>query len=286
MKLRKQYRPSYEEGYNTRKGEERIMWIAHSAIVARLVPVLAALVLGFASPRSLWAQGTLENPAPDSSQSGLGLVSGWKCVAGTLTATFDGGPPTVVAYGTSRRDTLVANGGPCASEFTGFGLLINWNLLGNGTHTVTLFDNGVQFGSATFTVTTLGQEFLTGASGNFLLSNFPQPGKNVTVRWQESSQNFVISDSGISTELYQLHSNGLIWRYTGPPCSGASCPGWQLLDNNPATVAIVAANGSLYQLHSNGLIWQYTGPPCSGASCPGWLLLDNNAATVDIEAAK
>ncbi|MGH9672401.1 MAG: hypothetical protein ACRD44_04415 [Bryobacteraceae bacterium] len=33
-------------------------------------------------------------------------------------------------------------------------------------------------------------------------------------------------------QLYQ----SLIWRYTGTPCSGAtSCPGWQLLDNDPQT---------------------------------------------------
>ncbi len=38
--------------------------------------------------------------------------------------------------------------------------------------------------------------------------------------------------------LYQLHVNGAIWRYTGTPCSGNSCPGWQRLDNNPKTKAI------------------------------------------------
>jgi peptidyl-Asp metalloendopeptidase len=59
-----------------------------------------------------------------------------------------------------------------------------------------------------------------------------------------------------------LHSSGLIWRYTGVPCSGGSCPGWELLDNNPATVAIaVDGSGNLYQLHSSGLIWRYTGVP-------------------------
>jgi peptidyl-Asp metalloendopeptidase len=30
----------------------------------------------------------------------------------------------------------------------------------------------------------------------------------------------------------------MIWRYTGTPCRDGSCPGWQLLDNNPKTIAI------------------------------------------------
>jgi hypothetical protein len=37
--------------------------------------------------------------------------------------------------------------------------------------------------------------------------------------------------------LYQLHGDGTIWLYTGPPLSG-----WQTLDNNPATTAIRAAD--------------------------------------------
>jgi len=38
-----------------------------------------------------------------------------------------------------------------------------------------------------------------------------------------------------------LHHDGTIWRYTGTPCSGASCPGWWQLDNNPATKAITGS---------------------------------------------
>jgi hypothetical protein len=79
--------------------------------------------------------------------------------------------------------------------------------------------------------------------------------------------------------------DGTIWRYTGTPCSGNSCPGWQALDNNPKTVNIVAADSSLYQLHNDGMIWRYTGTPCSGGSCPGWQRLDNNPKTIAIVAA-
>ncbi|MBK8277280.1 MAG: hypothetical protein IPK92_16060 [Nitrospira sp.] len=85
--------------------------------------------------------------------------------------------------------------------------------------------------------------------------------------------------------LYQLHSDGRIWRYTGPACAGESCPGWHQLDNNPKTKAIVAAGRDLYQLHNDGWIWRYTGTPCAGESCPGWQRLDNNGHTKAIAAA-
>ena len=77
---------------------------------------------------------------------------------------------------------------------------------------------------------------------------------------------------------------GSIWSFTGTACSGTSCPGWQMLDDNPATVTIAAATGGLYQLHNTGKIWRYTGTPCSGNSCPGWQMLDDNGATVAIVA--
>jgi len=41
--------------------------------------------------------------------------------------------------------------------------------------------------------------------------------------------------------FYQLHHDGTIWRYTGTPCTGPSCPGWWQLDNNPATKAIAGS---------------------------------------------
>jgi peptidyl-Lys metalloendopeptidase len=86
-------------------------------------------------------------------------------------------------------------------------------------------------------------------------------------------------------DLCQLHSDGWIWRFTGTPCSGNSCPGWQRLDNNPKTIAIAAAGNNLYQLHNDGWIWRFTGTPCSGNSCPGWQRLDNNPKTKAIAAA-
>jgi hypothetical protein len=78
-------------------------------------------------------------------------------------------------------------------------------------------------------------------------------------------------------QLYQLHNDGKIWRYTGPPISG-----WQLLDNNPATIQIAASwsDPGLFQLHRDGKIWRYTGTPLTG-----WQMIDNNPVSAGIAAA-
>ena len=94
------------------------------------------------------------------------------------------------AYRTERRDTT----GVCGDSDNGFGLLFNWNLLGDGTHTVRALADGEEFDSATFTVTTLGKEFVRGAEGECTVSNFPMQDETVTLHWQESMQNFVIAD--------------------------------------------------------------------------------------------
>lgn len=85
-------------------------------------------------------------------------------------------------------------------------------------------------------------------------------------------------------QLYQLHNNGWTFRYTGTPCSGESCTGWEALDNNPRTRVLEAAGAQLYQMHNNGALYKYTGTPCSGASCTGWQRLDNNVKTRTIAA--
>ncbi len=139
--------------------------------------------------------GTLENPAPDSFQSGFGLVSGWVCGAEQVEIEIDGTDIFEAAYGTDRADTAEI----CDDSNTGFGLRLNWNDLGDGEHTVRALADGEEFGRATFTVTTLGEAFLTGASGVYDLPDFPEPNTIVTVEWQEASQNFVIIEVQLET---------------------------------------------------------------------------------------
>ena len=133
--------------------------------------------------------GVLENPGNASFQSGIGLFSGWVCEAQKVEVEIDGNTTLEAAYGTERGDTA----GRCGDTNNGFGLLFNWNLLGDGTHTVRALADGREFGRARFTVTTLGTKFLTGVSGAYRLPHFPRQGTDVTVEWQQASQNFVIT---------------------------------------------------------------------------------------------
>ena len=93
------------------------------------------------------------------------------------------------AYGTERQDTLDT----CGDTDNGFGLLFNWNLLGAGEHEVVALADEVEFGRATVRVTTLGAEFVVDVAGECMVEDFPMLGEMVTLEWQESSQNFVIT---------------------------------------------------------------------------------------------
>ncbi|MBY0278293.1 hypothetical protein K2Z84_23440 [Candidatus Binatia bacterium] len=132
--------------------------------------------------------GTLENPAPGSLQSGIGVISGWACDATSIQVRIDDRPAGQAAYGTGRADTQPI----CGDSNNGFGMLINWGLLGDGTHTVEIRAGGVTLASSTFAVTTLGTPFLRGAAASYTLPDFPESGRNVDIAWDEGQQNFIV----------------------------------------------------------------------------------------------
>ena len=133
---------------------------------------------------------TLENPQPTSFQSGIGVISGWACHAHTIVIEL-AGTPVQAAYGTPREDTQPV----CGDANNGFSLLVNWNNLGPGTHEIRALADGVEFARTTVRVTTLGREFLGGARRTLVVPDFPHPGEATTLEWEESLQNFVITDS-------------------------------------------------------------------------------------------
>jgi hypothetical protein len=119
----------------------------------------------------------------------MGIISGWGCHASRIDIIIDEVATLEAAYGTDREDTVKA----CGDANNGFGLLVNWSLFKAGGHTIHARADGVEFGSATFTVTTLmEEEFLWGAEGSYRLSGFPYPFTDVVIRWEQSLQNFVI----------------------------------------------------------------------------------------------
>ena len=83
--------------------------------------------------------GYLENPGADSFQSGVGVLSGWVCDAEEVTISIGDLPVQVAAYGTERVDTASV----CGDTDNGFGLLFNWNLLGDGEHVVVAYVDGL-----------------------------------------------------------------------------------------------------------------------------------------------
>ena len=120
----------------------------------------------------------------------MGLISGWVCDAEVVEIELNGAPQEA-AYGTLRSDTEAV----CGDIDNGFGLLFNWNLLGDGEHTIVAFSDGEEFGRTTFTVTTLGQEFVSDVPERTVtIEDWPGSGETVTLEWQQSLQNFVITE--------------------------------------------------------------------------------------------
>ena len=133
--------------------------------------------------------GNLEVPANGSFQSGIGYVSGWVCDAERVAIVIDGGlhlPP--VARNISRGDTEAV----CGDQDNGFILHWNYNLMGDGTYTAALVVDGKTLQENRFTVTTLGEEFVRGVERDVVVNDFPGPGENTRLRWQEPVQGFVL----------------------------------------------------------------------------------------------
>ncbi|NOT55667.1 MAG: choice-of-anchor D domain-containing protein [Deltaproteobacteria bacterium] len=194
--------------------------------------------IGGSSPRT---DAKLEDPQPGSFQSGIGLVRGWACVATRIDIELDGRILLPAVYGELRDDTQTV----CGDATNGFSLQVNWNDVGDGTHTVRALADGVELGQATFTVVTLGLgSFPRGLAGDFVLNDFPQPLFQTEIRWQESQQNFVVSGArfpGQDEELCTTQSG------TATDGSGGNATvSWTnpcLLSGNMAVVRIQVPGG-------------------------------------------
>ena len=149
--------------------------------------ILTLVCAGLVFSQSAWAV-SLENPAPGSIKSGVGVVSGWICDADELEVSFNQGARQFVPYGSERTDTASV----CGDTDNGFGLLINYNNLGDGPHTVTLYADGEVATHVQFNVRTLGTDFLRGLTGQGSVEL--SDGRHVALQWQETIQGFTITD--------------------------------------------------------------------------------------------
>lgn len=157
-----------------------------SAVRAHVATVLVvALTL---CAQHAFALGVVETPAAGRVESGIGLVSGWHCSGSRIEIRIDSGPAQRAASGTSRDDTLSA----CGRADTGYGLLLNFNLLDAGAHTLVAYADGVEFATTSFTTVRYDQPYVTGVAGTFPLHHFPTFDTTTIVQWQEEKQNFSI----------------------------------------------------------------------------------------------
>ena len=148
-------------------------------------------------------QANLENPTHDAHASGLGLITGWACSDLDLTVeiygTYYDGDRMLsgvlarlpVPHGVARGDTEPI----CGDINNGFSALFNWNILPPETETVHvhLIQQGEIIDTHFVRVSAFEEEFLTGATGEYTLSDFPTSGRQVVIEWQEAQQNFVIT---------------------------------------------------------------------------------------------
>ena len=137
-----------------------------------------------------------ESPKNASIQSGVGVIRGWVCDAAAIVVTIDG-KPYVTGYGVSRGDTRTK----CGDSDNGYSMLVNWNLFGEGEHTLrvsyatrsgqpleTIVDD------IKFTVVALDNPYYKGLERSIQVPDFPVTGQSVTLDWSTVDQNFKISD--------------------------------------------------------------------------------------------
>ena len=140
--------------------------------------VLAPVELGAAlapAPSSSAIEGKLENPAPASYQSGVGVISGWVCARPTKSSSRSTGIPLWRPLARSGRTPWIR----VAIEDNGFGLLVNWAEFGAGEHEVVALVDGVELSRATVTVTVVDatQPFVRGLAKRDGVGGFSDAGR-------------------------------------------------------------------------------------------------------------
>jgi uncharacterized protein YkwD len=179
--------------------------------------LLALLVLAVsASPALAEIKFSVEEPAADSTKSGIGQISGWAVSdveIVTVEALIDGVSLGLVPYGGTRQDVAAAFPDFPNSEFSGWAMKWNFSLLEPGEHLVTIIitdldgtevSKDVAFSSTSFKsqfivdsklVQTDGAQISSPEDGVILISGAVIDGETVDIelKWDTASQQFQIS---------------------------------------------------------------------------------------------
>ncbi len=206
--------------------------------------------------------GAVEQPRPITVQNGLGMVAGWLCSEDPVVLEIDGLPyhpapqpapvppplPHVVGTGGSGLPPRAVDPHElCDDTATGFGLPVNWNLLGDGQHTLIAYLDGIEFARTLVDVTTLGEEFVHDAHGTCSVADFPLPDHSVSLVWQEAGQHFALSDGQPPPSVGATSASDVLGRLETPAPSSfqsgrGSISGW-VCDAEAVSVEI---NGTPY----------------------------------------
>lgn len=155
--------------------------------------IISTFLLCFLSAPT-WSQVALENPAANSIESGVGIISGFHCASKNISFKLNGLDIGKAGTGTDRGDTQEL----CGRADTGFSLLFNFNLLEPGKHSLGMYVDGQLVETRSFNTTrSAGQEFAQGKSKTILIPDFPQTGHSTRLDWVTAKQSFVVTDSGL-----------------------------------------------------------------------------------------
>lgn len=163
------------------------------------------------APLAAMADGYLENPQPDSTQSGISIISGWHCTANEIEIKVDGVSIGGTGVGSFRNDTVSV----CGHNQSGYAVLYNYNIREPGEHTIQVYADGALLETRKFnTVRSGGVPFLSGKSASVTIANFPENGRTTTVEWSQAKQSFVVVDSTTTNGENETGAPSAPWQTT------------------------------------------------------------------------
>ncbi len=191
----------------------------------------------------VFSQSNLENPANGTTESGIGIISGWHCSASTIHVVINGVSRGNTYTGSPRADTA----GVCGKAENGFSMLINFNNLNPGQHNIKVYGDGALFADYNFsTVRSGGAKFLQGASRQVEVPDFPAAGTTTTLRWSEAKQAFVVTgSSGQQPESDISVLRGAYGGMISGSVFGSSCYFYNLFTGiTPASYSVTTSGNS------------------------------------------
>lgn len=175
--------------------------------------VIAAFLTLASSWAAAYPPGYFENPAPNATESGISVFSGWHCTAKSVEVLIDGVSWGNAGIGTRRPDLQEI----CGHESAGFSFLFNFNELSVGSHVATILIDGNHWVDRDFSIVRSGgTQFLRDAHRTEYLRDFPAgTGAVAKLEWSEPKQSFVVTGRWSSEDDVAQYPDDLLgaWNF-------------------------------------------------------------------------